>query len=59
MREIKYFIVVCQEMDAFDGLVVHINKKAKDLNEVHEIVMDNVEKYPNGKWELYNHTIKL
>ena len=59
MRKINYFIVICREVDAFDGLIVHVNQKAKDLNEVHNIVKNNISKYPNGIWELYNNTIEI
>lgn len=59
MREITYFIVTCQEVDSFDGLVVHINQKAKNLDEVHEIVKNNISKYPNGKWELHSKRITI
>lgn len=56
---LDYYIVVCQEVDVFDGLVVHINEKAKDLDEVYNIVVDNINKYPNGKWELFKNSIKI
>ena len=56
---LDYYIVVCQEVDVFDGFIVHVNEKAKDLDEVHNIVVDNINKYPNGKWELFKNSIKI
>lgn len=57
--QIKYYIVICQEIDMFDGVVIHVNQKAKDLDEVHRIVISNIDKYPNGKWELFTNSITV
>lgn len=57
--QIKYYIVICQEIDMFDGVVIHVNQKAKDLDEVHRIVTSNINKYPNGKWELFTNSITV
>ena len=35
------------------GKVIHIDTNVGSLEEVHKIVTDNADKYPNGKWELY------
>lgn len=56
---VEYYIVVCQEIDMFDGLVIHVNQKVKNLDEVHKIVVENIDKYPNGKWELFKNSIKI
>lgn len=56
---LNYYIVVCQEIDMFDGLIVRVNQKAKDLGEVFRIITDNIERYPNGKWELFKNSITL
>ena len=32
------------------GKVIHIDTNVGSLDEVHEVVSENVGKYPNGKW---------
>lgn len=49
----SYFIVTCSEIDMFDGLIIHVNEKAKDINEVHQIVKKNLNEYPNAHWQLF------
>lgn len=51
--ELSYFIVICEEIDMFDGLIVHVNEKAKDIEEVHQIVKKNINKYQNATWKLF------
>lgn len=56
---LSYFILTCEGVDMFDGKVIHINQKAKDIEEVHQIVMNNLDKYPDSHWELYPNSIKI
>lgn len=56
---LSYFILTCEDVDMFDGKVIHINQKVKDIEEVHQIVMNNIDKYPNSHWELYSNSIKI
>lgn len=48
-----YFNLVCEELSIFGGKVIHIDKNVKNMDDVHNIVIENVDKYPNAKWELY------
>lgn len=48
-----YFNLICEEMAITGGKIIHVDVNVGDMNEVHKIVCDNVNKYPNGKWELY------
>lgn len=48
-----YYNVICEEIEITGGKVIHIDKNVGNLDEVHEVVADNVDRYPNGKWELY------
>lgn len=49
----QYYNVICEEISILGGKVIHIDKNVDNLDEVHEVVADNVDRYPNGKWELY------
>lgn len=48
----RYFKLVCTEVDALE-FCVHIDVNKGDLDEVEETLEENIEKYPNAKWELY------
>ena len=48
-----YFNLVCEELSVFGGKVIHIDKNVDNMSDVHNIVIENVDKYPNAKWELY------
>lgn len=48
-----YYNVICEEICITGGKVIHIDTNVGTLEEVHNIVIDNAGKYPNGKWELY------
>ena len=48
-----YFNLICEELCITGGKVIHIDTNVGSLEEVHKIVTDNADKYPNGKWELY------
>nr|DAG69171.1 MAG TPA: hypothetical protein [Caudoviricetes sp.]DAV95168.1 MAG TPA: hypothetical protein [Caudoviricetes sp.]DAX09888.1 MAG TPA: hypothetical protein [Bacteriophage sp.] len=48
-----YFNLICEELCITGGKVIYIDTNVRTLEEVHKIVTDNAEKYPNGKWELY------
>lgn len=57
--ELSYFILTCESMNMFDGKIIHLNKKVKNIEEVHQIVLDNLDKYPDSHWELYPNSIKI
>ena len=48
-----FFNVICEEMGITGGKVIHMDTKKGDIEEVHKLVTDNLERYPNAKWELY------
>lgn len=48
-----YFNLVCEELSVFGGKVIHIDKNVQNMDDVHNVVIENVDKYPNAKWELY------
>lgn len=52
-RNYMYFNVVCEEISFFGGKIIHIDTNVKNMDDVHKIVKDNIDKYPNAKWELY------
>ena len=49
---LSYFIVTCEETDMFDGKIIHINQKARNIDEVHEIVVNNLNKYPTAHLDI-------
>jgi len=59
MVDLFYFVVICEETDMFEGKIVHVNEKAKSIEEVHQLVKSCVEKYPLAHWELYPCSIKV
>lgn len=40
----QYYNVICEEISILGGKVIHIDKN---------VGSENVDRYPNGKWELY------
>lgn len=48
-----YFNVICEELSILGGKIIHIDKNVSNMDDVHKIVCENIEKYPNAKWELY------
>ena len=56
---LSYFIVTCEETDLFDGKIIHVNEKAKDIEEVHQIVTSSLDKYPAAHWELFPCYVKM
>lgn len=52
MKKATYFIVICEEIDMFNGKVIHINEKAKNLEDAYSIMLRNICKYPNAEWHL-------
>jgi len=48
-----YFNLICEEMEITGGKVIHIDKNIGNMDEVHKVVCENIEEYPNAKWELY------
>ena len=49
----RYFNLICEEISYFGGKIIYIDTNVGNMDEVHKIVTDNIEKYPNAKWELY------
>ena len=48
-----YYNLICEELCVTGGKVIHVDTNVGTLEEVHKIVTENADKYPNGKWELY------
>lgn len=48
-----YYNVICEELGIVGGKVIHIDKNVGNMDDVHKIVCEHIEKYPNAKWELY------
>lgn len=48
-----YYNLICEELCATGGKIIHIDTNVGTLEEVHKIVTENADIYPNGKWELY------
>lgn len=57
--ELSYFNVICEEIDVFDGKIIHINKKAKDIEEVCKIIKDCFNEHPTAHWELYPCSVRM
>ena len=49
----KYYNVICEEICVTGGKIIHIDENLGNIEEVHKLVIDNNDKYPNAKWELY------
>ena len=56
--DMLYFIVTCEETDPFEGKIIHVNEKARDIEEVHQIVVSRLDKFPAAHWALYPCHIK-
>lgn len=50
MKKKMYYNVICEQHEITGGLVIHIDENYGDLNAVHRVMEENVEKYPNGFW---------
>ena len=48
-----YFNLVCEEMEITGGKIIHLDKNIGNIEDVHKSVKENLDKYPNAKWELY------
>ena len=59
MKKVQYYVIICNEIDMFEGMVTHINKKASNLKEVNDILEKNVDKYPNALWHISLFTVNL
>lgn len=57
--ETAYFNMICEEVCATGGKVIHIDKNFGSKEEVHKFFWDNVFKYPNAKWEIYLNGISV
>lgn len=44
-----YFNLVCEEIELTGGKIIHIDKNAGGIEEVHKIVCEHIEKHPNAK----------
>ncbi|MCI8925368.1 MAG: hypothetical protein HFI45_15470 [Lachnospiraceae bacterium] len=51
--DLSYFVVTCEETDLFDGKIVRVNKKARDIDEVCLILKTYFNQYPAAHWEMY------
>ena len=47
-----YFNLICEELEAMGGKVIHIDKNFGGMDEVHNFVVHNLGKYPNAHLEL-------
>ena len=44
-----YFNLVCEEIELTGGKIIHIDKNAGGIEEVHKIVCEHIEKHQNAK----------
>ena len=51
--EVAYFNIICEEISALGGKIVHIDETCGSIEDVHKVVDKYYERYPNAKWELY------
>jgi hypothetical protein len=50
--EKTFYNVICEELELLGGKVIHVDKNFGNMNEVHNFVISNIDKYPNAHWEL-------
>ena len=55
----NYYNVICEELSIFGGKIIHIDKNVPNMDEVHKIVLENIDKFPNAKWELYQMQVEM
>ena len=48
-----YYNVICEELGITGGKIIHIDKNVGNMEDVHKIVCEHIEKHPRAKWELY------
>ena len=48
-----YYNVICEEIGITGGKIIHVDENRGTIQEVHDLVAENIEKYPTAKWELY------
>lgn len=48
-----FFNLICEEIGITGGKIIYLDENVKNMEEVHKTVIENLEKYPNAKWELY------
>lgn len=48
-----YYNVICEEMGDFGGKIIHVDTNRGSIQEVHDLVDENIEKYPKGVWKVY------
>lgn len=58
MDEKVYYNVICEEIGTTGGKIIHVDENRGTIREVHDLVEENIEKYPNAKWELYQRSLK-
>lgn len=51
--ETMYFNLICEEICVTGGKVIHIDENRGRIEDIHKIVDENFQKYPNAKWEMY------
>ncbi len=59
MNNKMYFNIICEEIEATGGKVIHIDENKSDLISIHKLVKENISKYPNAKWELYSMAVNI
>ncbi len=53
MTEKVFYSVICEEIGITGGKIIHVNENRGTIQEVHDLVDENIEKYPNAKWEVH------
>lgn len=48
--EKTFYNVICEELELLGGKVIHVDKNFGNMNEVHNFVISNIDKYPNAHW---------
>lgn len=51
--------MICEEIVATGGKIIHIDKNLGSKEEVHKFFWNNVFKYPNAKWEIYLNGVSI
>ncbi len=51
--ETMYFNLICEEICLTGGKIIHIDENKESLEDVHNVVKENILRYPNAKWELH------
>lgn len=54
-----YFNLICEEISITGGKIIHFDENMDNIQDVHNFVSKNYEKYPNAKWEMYPFSIEM